>query len=155
MSNCIRFGDISHSPKTDVRVLGVQIDSKLCWKPHINQVKTKAIGCTKSLSRIITSTWGACFTWARRLYTAIVYPALSYAAPVWYTPDGLTGHRKWMTKQLEKVHNSGPRMILGAYRIPILEHEAQIPPVDTLLESTIMNLQGRQTMNKVEDTIQR
>ena len=37
-------------------------------------------------------------------------------------------------------------MILGAYRatnIPILEHEAQILAVDTLLESTIMKLQGR------------
>jgi hypothetical protein len=49
-------------------------------------------------------------------------------------------------------------MILGAYKatnIPILEHEVQIPPVDSLLEGTIMKLQERQAMNKTDDIIQR
>ena len=68
--------------KTDIKVLGMQVNSKLRWGPHINKIKMKIAQQSKALTMLKTSTWGASFTRVRYLYTAVVQSAITYAAPV-------------------------------------------------------------------------
>lgn len=68
---------------TCLRYLGVWLDSKLSWAPHIRQVTQKA------LTRLSVVQWGLRPTWgfhpmiARRMIDAAILPVLFYAAPVW------------------------------------------------------------------------
>lgn len=71
------------SPKTDIRVLGVQIDTKLKWHAHVREVQTnKMTKQSLALSKVTTSTWGATFAKARHIYSAVVRPAMTYGATV-------------------------------------------------------------------------
>ena len=52
----IPFEAIEVSPKAHVRVLGVEIDSKLQWGPHVRRIQSKMEHQTNALTRIATST---------------------------------------------------------------------------------------------------
>ena len=46
-------------PKTDIRILGLQIDSKLKLGAHTRKIKEKMTKQSRALTKISTSTWGA------------------------------------------------------------------------------------------------
>ena len=52
----ISLGATEVSPKAHVRILGVEIDSKLRWGPHVQKVRAKIEQQTSALTRIATST---------------------------------------------------------------------------------------------------
>ena len=41
MTAAITIGEETKAPKADIRILGVQIDTKLRWKPHIKKIQEK------------------------------------------------------------------------------------------------------------------
>jgi hypothetical protein len=52
-----------------------------------------------------------------------------------------------MVKELRTIQNKGPRKILGAYRatsVPVLEKEAQVPPIDLHLDKMLLLHGGKQ-----------
>jgi hypothetical protein len=60
---------------------------------------------------------------------------------------GRLGTLKWMDKKLRTIRNKGLRKILGAYRatsVPVLEKEAQIPPIDLHLDKMLLLHEGKQ-----------
>lgn len=63
-----------------LRLLGVWVDSKLRWGPHIKKAAEKGATQLQSLQRLCKSTWGASFQKARHLYTAIVRPTFTFGA---------------------------------------------------------------------------
>jgi hypothetical protein len=56
-------------------VLGVILDKKLSWQPHLQHIKSKLTTWTNVLTRFTASTWGASLRVSRLLYTAIVTPS--------------------------------------------------------------------------------
>ena len=74
-------------PSKDIRILGVQVDSKLQWSAHQKRIQKKAATQIGALVRTTASTWGASFLRARQVYTAIVRPALAYGAAIWHNPS--------------------------------------------------------------------
>jgi hypothetical protein len=48
-----------HSFNPSARVLGVILDKKLSWQPHLQNIKSKLATQTNVLSRLSASTWGA------------------------------------------------------------------------------------------------
>lgn len=74
------------SPRTDIRVLGLQIDTALKWGPQIKKVQERMIKQSMAPTKISASTWGAFFARARQVYTAVVRPAITYESTVWHTP---------------------------------------------------------------------
>lgn len=65
------------------KYLGVTVDSKLTWKPHIDNVLQKLAGITKSLRGVARQGWGVKLHIMRLLYNAIFVPVLMYGAVVW------------------------------------------------------------------------
>lgn len=132
------------SPQADIRVLGVQIDSKLRWGPHLANVEEKHAKQMLALSAIGASTWGATFTKARQIYTAVVRPTLTYGAPTWHqhTADGTL---KGKERRLEALQNQGLRHISGAFKktsTETLESETYIQPIGIYIN----RLQNRATL---------
>jgi hypothetical protein len=52
-------------PSKDIRILGVQVDSKLQWLVHQKRIQKKAATQIRALVRTTASTWGASFLRAR------------------------------------------------------------------------------------------
>jgi len=119
-------------PVPSLRLLGVWIDTKLQWGPHIKKAAEKGQNQMQSLQRLCKSTWGATFQKARHLYTAIVRPAITYGCPVWTQTEMDRGSATRQTKALEGIQNQALRHITGAYKSvseQVLQNEAEIPPL--------------------------
>jgi hypothetical protein len=104
----------------------------------------------KSLTTITGRTWGTCFTWARRIYTAVVRPTMAYAAPVWYATTSTGKGKKWMQRELAKIQNEGLRRVLGAYRATSI----QVSPIELVLDKTVLDHQRRQQGTTGQQTIE-
>jgi hypothetical protein len=79
----IRINNEEIAPSPVVRILGLQLDSRLRWKAHIKAVNQIMTTQMYALSRIAASTWGATMEKARRIYLAVVCPAISYGSTLW------------------------------------------------------------------------
>jgi hypothetical protein len=73
-------------PSPSARVLGVILDKKLSWQPHLLRLKSKLATQTNVLSRLTASTWGASLRVSRLLYTAVVRPAITTGCHAWWAP---------------------------------------------------------------------
>jgi hypothetical protein len=67
------------SPSTDV--LGVILNIKLSWQPHLLHIKSKLTTQTNVLSRLMALRWDASLQILRLLYTAVVCPAITTSYP--------------------------------------------------------------------------
>lgn len=119
-------------PVESLRVLGVQVDSKLSWSAHIAQAAQKGEAQFTALSRLVASTWGLTFARARLIYTAVVRPTIAYAGSIWSSCEATQGQRQKRLQPLVKLQNQCLRKITGAYKrtnITALEKNADIPPL--------------------------
>ena len=134
----IRIEGFEGKPCKELRVLGLWLDPKLTYQPHIQKVTDKANSLLYSASRILQSTWGLSFRNTRLLYTAIVRPVLTYGGIIWSQPEPDKLAASSLLTPVERVQNASLRRITGAYKaasIPSLEKEAFIPPIDLHLQS--------------------
>jgi hypothetical protein len=98
------------APSPIVRILGLQLETKLCWKAHIEAINQKMETQMYALSRASASTWGATMEKARQIYLAIIRPAVSYGAALWHRPG--KKRQKGPVAKLQKHQNSGLRQVL-------------------------------------------
>ena len=129
-------------PVPSLRLLGVEIDTKLKWGPHIKKVAEKVDSHMNSLHQLCQSTWGASFQKARHIYTAVVRPAMVYGCKVWAKVDGIDKHASSQIKKLEELQTKALRRITGAYKsVPaqVLQQEADIPPMDLYIQQVALD----------------
>ena len=137
MAASINIASTEIEPKTDIRVLGLQIDTKLKWGPHVRKTQKKMVKQSMALTKISTSTWGATFTKARQVYSAVVRPVMTYGSTVWHMPKEVK-KSKTSTSKLSVMQNNCLRTIAGAFKatpIPVLEAETYIAPIDVHLDT--------------------
>jgi hypothetical protein len=152
------LGGLRKEPKGNIRVLGVQIDAKLRWGPHMAKVREKAASQLLATSRITASTWGAGFAKAKLIYSTVVKPAILYGAGVWYSPQGSTKNTKQTDQRLDTTQNRFLRKMLGAYRAVhgrVLEKEADIEPITVALEKIAAKAVKRSVTSVGGRTVQR
>ena len=71
------------------------------------------------------------------MYETAVRPAITYAASVWHTPEGVKGHRKGIGAKLQKIQGKCLRTIAGACKATsteALEVETFTLPLDLYTE---------------------
>lgn len=66
-----------------VRYLGVTLDKKLNWSKHISNIRRKGIVALNSLNPILNRHSNLSSHTKLRIYTTLVRPCITYAAPVW------------------------------------------------------------------------
>ena len=116
MKATINIANTTLSPKQDIRVLGVQLDTRLEWHAHVKEIEKKMTKQTLALADITASTWGATFAKAWHVYTAVVRPAMTYGSTVWHAPRELKGFSKSAENRLSVVQNECLRLISGGYK---------------------------------------
>lgn len=133
MEASIKIGSVIKTPTTAVRVLEVQIDTKLKWGPHLKFIQSKMITQTLALSRLTTSTWGVCFAKARHVYNAVIRPAITFGSSIWHSPCGAPDSIKKTDKLLNDIQRECLRVVSGGFRAtpqPIIEVETHMMPIN-------------------------
>lgn len=116
MAATINTASITLEPKSDIRLLGVQLDTKLTWYAHVREIEKTMIMQTLALAKITTSTWGATFAKAWHLYIAVVRPAMTYASTVWHALKEPKGLSMPIENRLSVVQNKCVRLVSGGYK---------------------------------------
>jgi len=111
-------------PQKEVKVLGVVLDRKLRFNAHIARTAKEGIAAALALKRL----HGTGPKTARRLFTALLAPAMDYASPVW----SARATRKGLAA-LNVAQRIGAQAIVGAFRTVSLaraEAEASVVPLE-------------------------
>jgi hypothetical protein len=126
-----------------VRYLGLFIDSKLTWKPHVKIMAARARSTLKSLSLLGNSVRGLRFAAWRRLYHAILVPTLTYGIAAWHP---LEGTRKGLISVLQVAQNDALRKMSGCFRttpIDPLHNLLAIPPMEYTARKLVRSYSDR------------
>ncbi len=121
-------------------VLGVILDKKLSWQPHLQHIKSKLTTQTNVLKRLTASTCGASLQILRLLYSAVVRPAITTGCHAWWAPPDRPFFRKGMGDELQKVESQCLRAVSGAFKatpVRSLQAEVGIAPLP-------LHIDGRQ-----------
>ena len=95
----------------EATLLGVTLDSKLTWKPHITRIARKATAALLQCRQIVGRAWGLNPTGMRWIYTAMIRPIITYACTSWV--GGVS--KKYLEKKLSRVQRLACLMISSAF----------------------------------------
>ena len=115
--------------------LGVTIDRRQTWKPHICNAETKARRKLALLRKIAGTQWGADELVLKNVYIGTIRPHLDYGSTT------CTSASKTSNYTLDKVQNQALRLITGSMRstpIKIMEETNAIQSLSKRREVRIM-----------------
>ncbi len=101
--------------KSDVRVLEMQLNTKLQWDAHFQQIETNHVTRMLTLSRLKVFTWEAIFTKARQVYSAVVRSEIAFEASVWHQRDK-KDELSSKERKLETLQNQTLRHVAEAFK---------------------------------------
>ena len=115
------------SEVSETRFLGLILDSRLTWIPHLKYVKHKCLRSLNLLKCISKKSWGADRKRLLRIYRATVRSQLDYGCQIYASATATS------LKMLNSIHHLCIRICMGAFRIspiPSLYAESGEPSLD-------------------------
>ena len=131
----------------EARLLGVTLDCKLTWKPHITRITRKTTALMQC-RQIVGKTWGIKPSVMKRIYTAMIRPIMSYACVSW--AGGL--NKKYLVRKLTKVQRLAFLMISSAFPgtpTGALEILLNITPIEEFLLAEAVRGSYRITVSRL------
>jgi len=130
-------------PTTNVKYLGVVLDTKLTYQMHIKQILKKAYAVQKKIYPLMTK--NSLSTSNKILiYKMLLRPIITYAAPVW------CNIAKTNLMHLQRFQNKQLRLILNAdryTRIIELHEKTKIETLDVYIKKLSENFYDKQLQN--------
>lgn len=83
----------------EVKYLGVIIDKKLSWLPHIRYLKNKTNTIFNQLRRTTGNNWGLNSNFLKILYNTVIVPIVCHAAACWSLPERYIKTRSLLSLQ--------------------------------------------------------
>jgi hypothetical protein len=111
--------------------VGIILDKKPSWQPHLQHIKFKLATQTNVFSRLTASTLGISLPVSRLLDTTVVHPANTTNYPAWFDPHYMLLYCKELWDKLLMVKNCCLRTVSGAYRatpVRIIQAKVRVPP---------------------------
>jgi hypothetical protein len=130
-------GEVKIKISQRVRYLGLFLDPKLSWKPHVETMAARARSTLHSLALLGNSVRGLHFAAWHCSYHAILVPILTYGIVAWHPPDGT---RKGLISVLQVAQNDALRKMGGCFKtMPIdpLHNLMAIPPMEFMARKLV------------------
>lgn len=102
----IQLGGMFIQPKTDVRYLGVVLDTTGDYRKHVDMVVKKAVQAFFGIALVARVEWGIPHAPAKHLYKALIVPIVTYGAAVW-------ARRTAQVKIKEKIRRAQRPALIG------------------------------------------
>ena len=134
--NPLTLGGETFLPKEQVKWLGIVLDRKLSFKPHIEYRLNLAKAAFYKYRRLASTYKGLSFQNLRTLYSACINSLADYGAVLWYNRDTPNA----IYRRLESLQNQALTSILGSFTgspIKALEIEAAILPTRLRIEKLL------------------
>ena len=112
--------------QSEVKFLGVLLDSRLTYKPHIKKLRDKCMKALNILKCVARTRYGSDRSTLLLLYRALVRSKIDYACFIY------DNTYESIKRSLDTVHHAAIRIATGAFRttpIPSLLAEAHEPPL--------------------------
>lgn len=113
-----------------VKYLGVILDKRLSFVAHINNLTQKGHKAIRLLYPLLNKNSKLSVKNKRLLYTAVIRPTITYAAPVWCSVS------KTAFKKLQRIQNKCLRLILNADRYTRITELHNVTKLETIQEYT-------------------
>ena len=127
---------------SEVKYLGVILNTRLTWTPHVKAVTRRALTCLAQCRRAVGATWGMTPKAMKWIYTAVVRPIIEYACIIWCPSLTLVTTQK----RLAKVQRSACAAITSPYPSTpsaALDTILDIPPLHVWLQGAALKAAHR------------
>lgn len=121
----VYFGNQLLEPKAELRWLGLWLDPKLSFGPHIQKMQQRGKTTVSQLSRINRCYWGTNPKETKNLITAVLKPRILFGSVVWFN----TKTEGKVTKIFNLLQNAAHRIALGAFKsspTTLMSHDANM-----------------------------
>lgn len=108
----LRLNDTTLTYSSQVKYLGVTLDSKLNWNAHLEQVLNKATSALWLTKKTCGMKWGLRPKMIHWIYTVVIRPRITYASLVWWPKT----EEKIAQQKLAKIQRLACMAITGAMR---------------------------------------
>lgn len=108
--NSLHLGNTKLELSTEVKYLGVTLDSKLSWNSHLDRILKKATSAFWACKRTFGKNWGLKPRMIHWIYSAIVKPRIMYASLVWWPKT----EQQSTQKKLDKILRLATMSITGS-----------------------------------------
>ena len=141
----VRLGTVSIQLDLVIRVLGLQVDTKMRQGLYLVKTKAKIVNQKRALACISASIQGVTLQKAREIYRTVITLILIFAALIQYTLKNLKGANEKYVDKLAVIQNNCLKIVLGAYRVTsvqVLEAEADISSIRIQLDKAFLGLKA-------------
>ncbi|CAK9795846.1 Probable RNA-directed DNA polymerase from transposon X-element [Anthophora plagiata] len=105
----IKMGETELPFVNNIRLLGLILDKKMTWTPHMKYLKESCSKRLNILKVLANNSWGADQETLLRTYRAIIRSKLDYGSTVY------SSAKQHTLKIIEPIHNSALRIATGVY----------------------------------------
>jgi hypothetical protein len=130
MTIMIKIESSTIQSKIDIRILKIQIDTRLTWDSHVRKIQKKMIKQFMIFTKMSTFTWDVIFRKTRMLYTFVIRSVLIYETTIWHT---FKTKKKKIINKLAVIQNKCLRSIFEIFRVTfvsIFEIETHVLFID-------------------------
>ncbi len=155
MTITIRIDSNTIQSKIDIRVLDVQIDTRLKWDSHVRKIQEKMTKQIMIFTKLSIFIWKAIFRKIRMLYIFVVRLVLIYDVFVWHM---LKNKKLKMINKLAIIQNRCLRSIFESFRsisISILKAETHVAFIDLHLNQLQIQIRYRMRIANMSNIIRK
>lgn len=123
-----------------VKYLGVVLDKRLSFAPHIKNLINKGHQIIRSLYSLLNRNSHLSIKNKKLLYTAIIRPIITYAAPIWYSAS------KNSKNKVQRLQNKCIRLVLNKHWNTRIDELHALSGIETIEEYVMLNMEN---INKI------
>ena len=116
MQTMINLKEMQLTLKTNIRILELQINTKLKWKFHVKKIQNKMTNQTFALTKLIASTWKITFNKVKHIYKTMIKSNIIYKLIAWHEFKNTKLISKKTINDLTIIQNNYLRRIFDVYK---------------------------------------
>lgn len=155
-NTAISMNNIALPIKNSIKILGILFDSKNTWIPHLKNIRKDSLLRMNILKCLSHKSWGSHSPSLLQIYKALILSKLEYNSFLFIKAKATA------LKMIDTIHNTGLRLVTGAYRsspIPSVLNTAGVAPLNirrvhsSILLATRRTQNNLKVMNQINDTL--